>query len=124
MIPGWSQTAEQFKHQLNSLSDRYRVIAFDMRGHGESDKPDFGYRISRLAHDLYEALDKLDLQDVALLGHSMGCSVIWCYWNLFGPTRCSKLILVDQSPFLTANPTWSAEELAASGAIFTFVTDA
>ncbi|MGH6902926.1 MAG: alpha/beta fold hydrolase [Geminicoccaceae bacterium] len=49
MIPGWSQTAEQFKHQITGLSDRYRVIAVDMRGHGESDKPEFGYKISRLA---------------------------------------------------------------------------
>ena len=47
MIPGWSQTAEQFKYQLSGLSDRYRVIAVDMRGHGESDKPEFGYKISR-----------------------------------------------------------------------------
>ena len=39
MIPGWSQTAEQFKYQLSGLSDRYRVIAVDMRGHGESDNP-------------------------------------------------------------------------------------
>ena len=48
-IPGWSQTAAQFKHQLSGLSDRYRVIAVDMRGHGESDKPDNGYTIQRLA---------------------------------------------------------------------------
>ena len=46
MVPGWSQTAEQFKHQLEGLSDKYRVIALDMRGHGDSDKPTFGYRIS------------------------------------------------------------------------------
>ncbi len=39
LIPGWSQTAAQFKHQLEGLSDRYHVIALDMRGHGESDKP-------------------------------------------------------------------------------------
>src|ERR1051325_2544663 len=45
MIPGWSQTAAQFKHQIAGLSDRYRVIAIDMRGHGDSDKPTHGYRI-------------------------------------------------------------------------------
>lgn len=36
MVPGWSQTAAQFEHQLAGLSDRYRVIALDLRGHGES----------------------------------------------------------------------------------------
>ena len=44
-IPGWSQTAAQFKRQVSGLSDRYRVIAVDMRGHGESDKPSHGYTI-------------------------------------------------------------------------------
>jgi non-heme chloroperoxidase len=118
MIPGWSQTAEQFKYQINGLSDRYRCIAVDMRGHGESEKVDFGYKIQRLAKDVHEFLVRLRLSDVALFGHSLGCSVIWCYWDLFGSNRISKLILVDESPFLTSNPLWKKKELEASGAIF------
>ena len=55
MIPGWSQTAAQFRAQLAGLSDRYRVIAIDMRGHGESDKPDHGYRIQRLSADVHDS---------------------------------------------------------------------
>ncbi len=119
LIPGWSQTAEQFKHQLDGLSDRYRVIAIDMRGHGDSDKPASGYRIARIAKDVHDALEALNLENVNLLGHSMGCSVIWSYWDTFGSDRLSKLILVDQPPFLTSNPVWSEAELEASGAIFT-----
>ena len=119
MIPGWSQTAEQFKYQIDGLSDRYRIIALDMRGHGESDKPAFGYRISRLAKDVYEVLISLEMENAVLLGHSMGCSVIWNYWDIFGVDKLSKLILVDQMPFITSNPAWSEEELEASGAIFT-----
>ena len=59
MIPGWSQTAEQFKHQITGLSDRYRVIAVDMRGHGEFEKPEFGYKISRLAKDVHDLIAAL-----------------------------------------------------------------
>jgi len=118
MIPGWSQSAEEFKYQLQGLSDQYRTIALDMRGHGKSDKAQCGYKISRLAKDLHEFLIGLNLENVAVLGHSMGCSVIWNYWDLFGPERLAKLILVDQSPFLTSNPSWNAEELEASGALF------
>ncbi|MEZ5786950.1 MAG: alpha/beta hydrolase [Xanthobacteraceae bacterium] len=114
MVPGWSQTAAQFKHQLAGLSDRYRVIAFDPRGHGESDKPAYGHRISRLAKDLHDTLVALDLTGVNLLSHSMGCSVVWCYWDLFGSERLAKLIFVDQSPFLTANPSWSQSEQEAA----------
>ena len=119
MIPGWSQTAEQFRHQLAGLSDRYRVIAVDMRGHGASEKPAFGYKISRLAKDVHDLIHALDLQEVNILGHSMGSSVIWNYYDLWGPERLSRLLLIDQMPMITANPAWSEEEKANSGAIFT-----
>jgi non-heme chloroperoxidase len=119
MIPGWSQTAEQFKHQLTGLSDRYRVIAIDLRGHGESEKPEFGYKISRLAKDVHDVIYALDLNEVNILGHSMGSSVIWNYYDLFGPERLSKLLLIDQMPMITGNPAWSEEERINSGAIFT-----
>jgi pimeloyl-ACP methyl ester carboxylesterase len=118
MIPGWSQTAEQFKHQLTGLSDRYRVIAVDMRGHGESDKPDFGYKISRLAKDTHDLIHALDIDEVNILGHSMGSSVIWNYYDMYGPERLSKLLLIDQMPMITSNPAWSEEERISSGAIF------
>jgi non-heme chloroperoxidase len=117
LIPGWSQTAAQFQGQLDGLKDRYRLIAIDMRGHGQSTKPEHGYRISRLAKDLYDVLAALDLEDVTLLGHSMGCSVIWSYLDLFGPKRVKKLALIDQMPFIMGNPDWSEQERIESGAI-------
>ncbi len=116
LVHGWSQAAALFRQQLAGLADGYRVIAYDQRGHGESDKPAFGYRIARLAKDLNEFLTALDLHGVAALGHSMGCSVLWCYWDLFGAERLAKLILVDQPPFLTDNPAWSPAEREAAGA--------
>jgi len=117
LIPGWSQSAAQFKYQIAGLSDKYRVIAIDMRGHGDSDKPEYGYRIHRLSADVHEFLVAKNLKDVALGGHSMGCSVIWGYWELFGSDRLSKLVLIDQMPMITANPTWSDAEKVNAGAI-------
>jgi non-heme chloroperoxidase len=117
MIPGWSQTAAQFKHQIAGLSDRYRVIALDMRGHGDSDKPTHGYRIHRLSADVHEFILANNLKNVTLAGHSMGCSVIWGYWELFGRDRVNKLILIDQMPMITSNPTWSDAEKTDAGAI-------
>ncbi len=118
LVPGWSQTAEQFKHQIEGLSGRYRVIALDMRGHGDSDKPAHGYRIQRLAKDVWDVLRALNLGDAAILGHSMGCSVLWCYFDLFGADRIGKFIFCDEPPFLTSNPAWSAQTLAEAGAVF------
>lgn len=119
LIPGWSQTAAQFRRQLEGLSDRYRVIAIDMRGHGDSDKPAHGYRIQRLAQDVRQALVAMDLQEVTILGHSMGCSVLWCYFDLFGAERVSKFVFCDEPPMLTADPTWTAQQAEDAGAIFT-----
>ncbi len=119
LLHGWSQCAEEFKHQIGPLSAQYDVIAVDQRSHGESQKVSYGLKISRLAKDLYELLAELDLNEVALLGHSMGSSVIWCYIDLFGSERLSKIILVDQSPFLTSDPNWTQQELEDSGASFT-----
>jgi pimeloyl-ACP methyl ester carboxylesterase len=116
LIHGWSQCAEEFKHQIEALSARYDVIALDQRSHGESQKVSYGLKISRLSKDLYDLLAELDLNEVALLGHSMGASVIWCYIDLFGPERLSKIILVDQAPFKTSDPHWTQEELEDSGA--------
>ncbi len=48
MLPGWSQTAEQYKFQIETLSASYRCLALDMREHGASDKPEHGYSVHRL----------------------------------------------------------------------------
>jgi non-heme chloroperoxidase len=116
LIPGWSQTAAMYQPQLDGLGQYYRVIALDMRGHGESDKPAHGSRMARLALDTHEALVALNLRDVTLAGHSMGCSVIWSYWEHFGSDRLSKLILIDQAPTSIAWPGWTDEEKATAGA--------
>ncbi len=117
LIPGWSQTAAMFRHQLTGLSDRYRVMALDMRGHGESEKPVHGYRVSRLARDVRDTLEALGLESVAVLGHSMGNAVLWSHIELFGSERFSKLIIAEQPPTLLARPSWSPEERETAGCI-------
>jgi len=118
LIHGWSQSAALFKHQVSDLSDQYRVIAIDLRGHGESEKPVSGYRISRLTKDVYEFINYLDLKEVNLLGWSMGGAIVWCYLDLFGHDRLSKLILVDHIPYFIFEPTMSKEKIDESGALF------
>lgn len=119
LVHGWSQCAEAFGFQITHLSQSHRVVALDQRGHGFSDKPAHGYRIARLAKDLHELLEHLDLHGMSLLGHSMGCSVVWSYLDQFGPRRLRGLILVDEPPCPLANPAWSDDEIQEAGAIFT-----
>lgn len=120
LLHGWSQTAEMFRAQIDFLKTNYRVIAYDMRGHGLSEKPEYGYRISRLSKDLFDLTGALELTNFNLLGHSMGCSVIWSYIDLFGTDSISKIILVDQQPFMTGNPLWSDEYKETIGAKMPF----
>ncbi|KAL7905821.1 Alpha/Beta hydrolase protein [Trichoderma velutinum] len=121
LLPGWFQTAIQWRKQIAYFSTKYRVIALDHRGQGDSDKPGRGYRVTRLAADLHDAITQLDLKDVILCGHSMGCSVIWAYWDAYeaSRTRISRLIFVDQSPCLIADPAWEPGVAKSLGAIFT-----
>lgn len=120
-IPGWSQSAAQWRKQVQHFGKNFRVTTYDHRGHGESEKPQGGYRVSRLASDLNDLINVLDLKDVTLVGHSMGCSVIWSYWDLFADSRkrISKLVLADEPICLVMNPAWTAEEVVARSAIFT-----
>ncbi|MEX0957878.1 MAG: alpha/beta hydrolase [Burkholderiales bacterium] len=118
LIPGWSQTAAMFRAQIDAFSETHRVIAVDMRGHGESSKTSYGYRIARLAMDVRELLDALDLDNVTIAGHSMGCSVIWSYWDLFGGYKIARMVLVDQAPTVVFWPGWTDEEKQTAGALF------
>lgn len=117
LIPGWSQTAEEWKFQLAHLAATHRVFAVDMRGHGRSEKPDHGYRIARLAADLDDLIRGHGLRDVTLIGHSMGSSVIWCYLELYGEENIDRMVFVDQAAAIVAMPCWTEAERRDAGSI-------
>jgi pimeloyl-ACP methyl ester carboxylesterase len=58
--------------QFNTLADRYRVIAWDMRGHGRSSAGSDGITLEAIGDDLAVLLQRLDLHDAVIVGHSMG----------------------------------------------------
>ena len=106
MIPGWSQSAAEYNRNIDELAKDRRVIALDMRSHGESSNAVKGHRIQRLAKDLREVLEALDLKSADVLGHSMGSSIIWSYLDLYGEDRLRRLVIVDQAPMVAALPGW------------------
>ncbi|KAI1764401.1 alpha/beta-hydrolase [Hypoxylon sp. FL1150] len=119
-LAGWAQTAAQFKKQVAHFKSNFRVTTYDHRGHGDSDKPAFGYRVARLAADLESLLAQLDLREVTLVGHSMGAAVIWAHWDLFPHPhdRVKKIAIVDQGAAVTADPGWTPEQAAEAGTVF------
>lgn len=64
-----------FQHQLEGLSNDYRTVAFDFRGHGRSSKTEMGHTLPQYAHDLRTLFEKLGLDNVVLVGWSMGALV-------------------------------------------------
>ena len=119
LLPGWSQTAEEWKFQIEFLGATHHVMALDMRGHGLSDKPDHGYRISRLAADLDNLIRVRSLRNVTLIGHSMGSSVIWSYLEQFGDANIDRMVFVDQASAVVSEPEWTEQECLDAGAILT-----
>ncbi len=80
------------------LEDRYRVLALDQRGHGDSDAPeDADYRISTMAADLEGFAKALELSRFDLLGHSMGGRIAIAY-AAEHVARLRRLVLVDVGP--------------------------
>jgi pimeloyl-ACP methyl ester carboxylesterase len=72
-----------------------RCVIYDRRGFGRSDRPFDGYDYNTLAGDLKSLLDELDLNDVTLVGFSMGGGEIAKYFSLYGGARVSKVVLVS-----------------------------
>lgn len=86
-------SAEFYRPQLEHYAGRYRVIAFDLRGHGESDKPRGAYRIAEFFEDYRAIFDALALQDFVLVGCSVGGIVAQLYALEYG-ARLQGLVLV------------------------------
>lgn len=84
---GWASIAD-------ILSPDYRLIAYDLRGRGDSDKPPKGYSLQIHCQDLAGLLDHYALKKAILMGHSLGAAIALCFAARF-PRRVSKLILVD-----------------------------
>jgi non-heme chloroperoxidase len=87
-----------FVEQQAALADDYRPIVLDFRGHGRSEKTDTGHTLPTYAADLEAFLDALDLDDIVLVGWSMGSLVAWEYIDEYGTDRLRGLAVVEQQP--------------------------
>jgi pimeloyl-ACP methyl ester carboxylesterase len=107
MVAGFTAPATSWAFQADALLDAgYRVLCLDRRSHGESDAPAYGQRMSRHGKDIGDTLDALGLDDVAVVGGSMGASSIWAYIDLFGDARLRGIVSVDQTPKMINTDDW------------------
>jgi pimeloyl-ACP methyl ester carboxylesterase len=76
LLHGITMGASAWTYQLRDLADRFRVVAYDLRGHDASSVGADGYGLSVLARDLMTILDDLDREDAIVVGHSMGAAAL------------------------------------------------
>jgi pimeloyl-ACP methyl ester carboxylesterase len=115
LIHGLTASRRHFRKQIPALAARYRVIACDLRGHGDSDRPRDGLTIPRLARDIEELIACLDLKDVTLVGWSLGAHVVFEYIKQFGCENLYKIAVIDMSPKLMKADDWTCGLRGVSG---------
>ena len=96
---GWPLSADDWDSQmLFFLSQGYRVIAHDRRGHGRSDQTDSGNDMETYAADVTAVVEALDLQEVVHVGHSTGGGEVARYAARARRGRVAKAVLIGAVP--------------------------
>jgi pimeloyl-[acyl-carrier protein] methyl ester esterase len=104
LLHGWTMRGAIFNDLIARLPAELDCHAPDLPGHGEraADEPS----LAAAAQTLSALLDERDLNDVLLVGWSMGAAVAWQYVEDFGADRIAGLMSVDMSPKLACGPDW------------------
>ncbi len=99
LIHGWPLSGESWSKQVPALSAAgYRVISYDRRGFGRSDKPGRGYEYDTFTKDLRAIIEALDLTDVTLIGFSMGGGEVAHYFGEYGADRIRSAVFASAVP--------------------------
>ena len=99
LIHGWPLSAQAWEPQVSVLQAAgYRVVAYDRRGFGRSDKPESGYSYDVLADDLEGVMEQCGLQDVTLVGFSMGGGEVARYITRHGESRLRSVVFAAAVP--------------------------
>jgi len=99
LIHGYPLSGRAWDKQVPALLEAgYRVITYDRRGFGQSSQPVTGYDYNTFAADLSMLMERLDLHDAVLVGHSMGTGEVTRYLGTHGSVRVAKGVLVSPIP--------------------------
>lgn len=93
-VHGWNCDRSYWQLQRDFLAERYRVVTVDLAGHGDSAADRTHWSIEAFSRDVQAVVEGLDLQNVTLVGHSMGGNVVVAAAAKLGP-RLARVIAVD-----------------------------
>lgn len=92
LIHGWPLSGASWEKQSAALlAAGYRVITYDRRGFGRSSQPAEGYNYNTLAEDTYKLIEALDLNDLTIVGFSMGGGEVARYMGQYSDGRVAKV---------------------------------
>ena len=99
LIHGWPLSGESWSEQIPALTAAgFRVISYDRRCFGRSDKPKSGYDYDTLTDDLQAILETLNVTDATLVGFSMGGGEVARYVSRFGEERLHSVVFASAVP--------------------------
>uniref|UniRef100_A0A0N4ZF04 AB hydrolase-1 domain-containing protein n=1 Tax=Parastrongyloides trichosuri TaxID=131310 RepID=A0A0N4ZF04_PARTI len=95
-IHGFPEFWYSWRKQLDYFKDNYCCVALDMRGYGDSDKPEgiHSYQIENLVEDIEDVIIKLGYKKAIIVGHDWGAIVSWMF-AIFYPEMVEKLVIMD-----------------------------
>ncbi len=112
LVHGWLCSSRFWRKNVPELAKSFRVVTFDLRGHGNSSKTLAGHTIAQYARDVRELVEHLGLREAVLVGWSMGGPVVLSYYEQYGSDgRLKALGLVDCSPFPFSPADWNSHAL-------------
>ena len=93
-IHGWTMNRDNWRDQLPGFTDKYRIIALDLPGHGQSDKPEVAYSMDRFARAVEAVMNDAKVKRAVLVGHSMGTPVARQFYRKY-PAKTLGIVVVD-----------------------------
>ena len=94
LIHGWTMNLDSWRDQVSDFAKRNRVIALDLPGHGQSDKPQITYSMDLFARAVDAVMRDAKVKRAVLVGHSMGTPVARQFYRKY-PSQTLAIVIVD-----------------------------
>lgn len=94
LVHGWSCNLDNWRDQIPDLAKRNRVLALDLPGHGQSDKPQISYTMDLFANAIDAVMRDAKVERAVVIGHSMGTPVARQFYRKY-PQKTLGIVIVD-----------------------------
>ncbi len=112
ILHGYLCSSKFFYKNIEKLSENHRLVLVDWRGHGSSSKSLQNLTMDRCAKDIHELIEYLQLENVTLLGWSMGSSVVLEYYEQYGNEHLKKVGIIDSALYPFSPEAWNSHSLS------------